>query len=80
MALGLPTQPFLGTELDLGPDWFARIAETNTYAIGAPRDFLIHTEFPVDESVWLTPDDVAAGKDTVVATALRWLQRQIGVR
>jgi len=78
MALGLPTQPALGTKLDLGPDWFARVAETNTYSVGAPQDFLIHTEYPVDEQVWLTPEDVAAGKDTVVVAALRWLHQQIG--
>jgi hypothetical protein len=76
MALGLPTQAALGTELDLGPTWLAAVAETNTWAVGAPHDFLIHTEFPVDELVWLRPDDVAAGKDTVVDAALRWLQRQ----
>lgn len=78
MAVGLPTQPALGTELDLGPDWLARVAETNTYRVGAPKNFLIHTEYPVDELVWLTPDDVAAGKDTVVEAALVWLQKQVG--
>jgi Peptidase family S41 len=78
MAVGFPTQPFLGTELDLGRDWYARIAETNTYSVGAPQNFLIHTEFRVDEPVWLTPDDVAAGKDSVVIAALRWLHAQIG--
>jgi len=77
MAVGLPTQAALGTELNLGPDWFATVAETNTYKVGAPQNFLIHTEFPVDEPVWLQPDDVAAGKDTVVLAALRWLQQQI---
>jgi hypothetical protein len=76
MATGLPTQPALGTSLDLGPDWFATVAETNTSLVGA-RDFLIHTEFPVDEPVWLTPDDVAAGRDTVAFAALVWLGQQI---
>ena len=28
MAVGLPTQPALGTKLDLGADWFGRVAET----------------------------------------------------
>lgn len=78
MAVGLPTQPALGTELNLHPEWFARIAETNTYRVGAPHDYLIHTDFVVDERVWLHPDDVAAGKDTVVEAALRWLSQQIG--
>ena len=78
MTLGFPTQPFLKTELNLGPDWFARIAETNTYSVDAPQDFLIHTEFHVDEPVWLTPEDVASGKDTVVLAALHWLHEQTG--
>jgi len=78
MAAGLPTQPALGTELDLGVDWFARVSETNTYSVGRPQKFLIHTEFPVDEPVWLRPDDVAEAKDTVVIAALHWLNQQIG--
>jgi hypothetical protein len=78
MALGLPTQPALGTHIDLGPDWEARVSESNSYAVGRPNDYLIHTEFPVDEPVWLTPDDVAAGRDTVVNAAMKWLKSQIG--
>jgi hypothetical protein len=77
MAAGLPTQPALGTALDLHPEWFATIAETNTYRVGAPKDYLIHTDLPVDERAWLRPDDVAAGRDTVVEAALGWLQQQI---
>ena len=78
MAVGLPTQRFLGTALDLGPEWMeARVAETNSYRVGAPKEFLIHTEFPVDELVWLTSADVAAGRDTVVNAALAWLQTQL---
>jgi len=73
MAVGLPTQPALGTELDLGPDWFARVAETNAFHVRSPGNYLIHDEFPVDQRVWLRPRDVAAGKDTVVEAALRWL-------
>jgi len=77
MAVGLPTQPFLGTTLDLGPDWVAEtVAETNSYRVGVPKEFLIHTEFPVDEPVWLKPADVAAGQDTVVNAALAWLRTQ----
>lgn len=73
MAVGLPTQEFLGTELDLGPGWYARVAETNAFHVRSPGDYLIHDEFPVDQRVWLRPQDVAAGKDTVVEAALRWL-------
>jgi C-terminal processing protease CtpA/Prc len=76
MAAGLPTQPALGTELGLGADWYATVAETNAYGVGAPNDYLIHTELPVDEPVWLRPADVAVGRDTVVEAAVRWLSRE----
>jgi hypothetical protein len=75
-AFNLPTQAALGTNLDLGPDWFARVAEANTFQVGAPNTFLTHTEFAVDEPIWLLPDDVAVGKDTVVDAALRWIASQ----
>jgi len=75
-SFNYPTQPLLGRELDLGPDWFARIAEANFYAVGSPNTYLTHTEFPVDEPVWLKPEDVKVGKDTVVEAALRWINQQ----
>jgi hypothetical protein len=75
MAAGLPTQPALGTELFLHSEWSATVAETNTYLVGAPQHYLIHTDLPVDERVWLRPEDVSVGKDTVVEAALRWLSQ-----
>jgi C-terminal processing protease CtpA/Prc len=78
-AFNFPTQPLLGRDLDLGPDWFARIAEANGFAVSDRNDYLTHDEVRVDESVWLLPEDVAAGKDTVVAAALRWLDRKRAV-
>ena len=54
------------------------MAETNSYAVGAPKDHLTHAEYPIDEHVWLGPDDddIAVGQDTVVEAALRWLNKQ----
>ena len=75
-AFNVPTQAAFNGELDLGPDWFARIAEANFYTVGSPNDYLTHSEFPVDERVWLKPGDVAVGKDTVVEAALRWINLQ----
>ena len=75
-AFNLQTQPALGTELDLGPDWFARIAEANFYRVGSPHRYLTHTDIPIDEPVWLRPDDVVAGRDTVVIAAYQWLLTQ----
>jgi hypothetical protein len=75
MAAGLPTQPALGTQLDLHPAWSATIAETNTYRVGAPHDYLIHTDLAVHRRVWLRPADVAAGRDSVVEAARQWLEQ-----
>ena len=36
-------------------------------------EFLTHDPFPVDHPVWLTPEDVAAGRDTVVEAAVQWI-------
>jgi hypothetical protein len=40
---------------------------------------LLNREFPIDEDVWLTPDDVAKGDDTVVKRALAWINTTNGV-
>lgn len=48
----------------------------DAYRIDDPHDYLTHDDLPVDEHVWLTPDDVAQGKDTVVNAALRWINSQ----
>ncbi len=77
-AFTIPTQPALGTSLDLNPDWDTKVGEANAFAVGAPHDYLTHREFPVDELVWLKPDDVAVGKDTVVEAALSWIRQQVG--
>ena len=37
------------------------------------EEFLTHDPFPVDHPVWLTPEDVAAGRDTVVEAAVQWI-------
>lgn len=75
-AFNLPTQPALGTEIDLGPDWFARIAERNLYRVGQPKDYFTHRDLPIDQTLWLRSEDVAAGTDTVVAAALNWIGQQ----
>jgi Peptidase family S41/Tricorn protease C1 domain len=60
--------------LDVGdPAWSIRYACADAYRVDDPHDYLTHDEFVVDEPVWLRPDDVAQGKDTVVDAALRWI-------
>jgi hypothetical protein len=34
-AFTLPTQPALGTSLDLNPDWETRVGEANAFPVGA---------------------------------------------
>jgi hypothetical protein len=54
-----------------------RFAELDAYLLSDPSNHLTHDEFPVDEPVWLTPDDVAQGVDTVAQAALAWIQSQV---
>jgi hypothetical protein len=37
---------------------------------------LARSVLDVDERIWLTPDDVRNGKDTVVESAISWIQSQ----
>jgi hypothetical protein len=55
-------------------DWYCRYAESDAYLASNPYHYLTHDEFPVDEEVWLTRDDVAQGYDTVVKAAVNWIQ------
>jgi len=63
------------TELDLGnQDWYCRYAVADAYLVNNPGHYLTHDEFGVDEDVWLTPDDVVQGFDTVVKAAITWIE------
>jgi hypothetical protein len=63
--------------LDVGdPDWSMQYAWADAYRIDAPHNYLTHDELDVDEPVWLRPDDVAQGTDTVVDAAIRWIGSQ----
>jgi C-terminal processing protease CtpA/Prc len=62
--------------LDLDPDWSLQYACADAYRIDQPHNYLTHDESVVDEPVWLQPDDVAQGRDTVVDAAIRWIGSQ----
>ncbi|MCA9752692.1 MAG: hypothetical protein KC591_10910 [Gemmatimonadetes bacterium] len=68
--------PIFGYDTGGGPI-VANMALAEAYLLSDPSDHLTHNEFAVDESVWLTPDDVAQGIDTVAAAALAWIQSQV---
>ena len=62
------------TSLELAPEWLAAYAVADAYRLTEPSNYLTHDEFKVDTPVWLKAEDVAKGKDTVVETAIRWIQ------
>lgn len=41
---------------------------------GAGGQWLHATDLPIDEEVWLEPEDVAEGRDTVVEAAIAWIE------
>lgn len=66
------------TILNLGnSDWYCYYADADAFLVSNPGHYLTHDEFVVDEEVWLTPDDVAQGYDTVVETAIAWIDSQV---
>jgi hypothetical protein len=58
---------------DLGEDWFFTKATGSGYLVDG-HHYLAHTGVHPDVEVWLTRDDVAAGRDTVVDAAIRWIE------
>jgi len=56
--------------------WFGSLATSNMYLVDG-HEYLAHVGLQPDERVWLTRDDVANGVDSVVETALAWIQREI---
>ncbi len=60
---------------DLGSRWYMSKATGTEYLLTTGRH-LAHTGVSVDEEVWLTADDVARGRDTVVEAAMAWIHRQ----
>lgn len=63
-----------GSVIDLGvAGWGSAACHYDAYGVADPTDYLTHNELGVDHDVWLTPGDVAQGKDTVVEAALRWI-------
>ena len=67
-AFNAPVRP------SLDPNWYTAYAFADAVRLDSPKDFLTHDEFPVDEPVWLTADDAAAGRDSVVEAARSWIE------
>jgi C-terminal processing protease CtpA/Prc len=58
---------------DLGDDWFYTKATGSGYLIDG-HHYLAHTAVQPEVEIWLDRDDVAAGRDTVVEAAIRWIK------
>ncbi|HMQ69955.1 MAG TPA: S41 family peptidase [Ignavibacteria bacterium] len=59
--------------LNLNADWLSSYSPKDAFELNNPGIYLTHLEFPVDQSVWLTPSLVAQGRDDVVESALSWI-------
>jgi len=57
----------------LGDDWYFSKATGSGYLVDGHR-YLAHTGVQVNEEVWLTREDVAEGRDTVVEAAIKWIE------
>jgi hypothetical protein len=65
----------LGDNTDVSgyPNWWLHHSLSDMFHTSPPRVYLNRKEFPVDESVWFNPDDVASGIDPVLTKALDWI-------
>jgi hypothetical protein len=76
-TFGLPTNSaigYVGIEyLQYSNLWVQSMAVSNTSLREDPDYYLTHVGFDVDEEVWLNPDDVRKGEDTVVKRAMEWI-------
>ncbi len=60
-------------EPNLGQDWWFTKATGSGYLVDG-HHYLAHTGVQPDVEVWLTRDDVAQGRDTVVEAAIEWIK------
>ncbi|MBS1778993.1 MAG: T9SS type A sorting domain-containing protein [Bacteroidetes bacterium] len=60
-------------------DYYASKQDVNFYDVADPTFYLSHTEYPVDQQVWLTKDSTCAGIDNVVSEAVKWINGELSV-
>ncbi|MDX1701378.1 MAG: hypothetical protein R3250_12215, partial [Melioribacteraceae bacterium] len=58
---------------DLGYDSWYFTRSTGSGYILPDHEYMAHRSATIDEEVWLTQEDVANGDDTVVKTAMEWI-------
>jgi C-terminal processing protease CtpA/Prc len=67
---------FTSSEAENVAPYFAITTATGSGYLIDGHLYLAHTGVQPDEVVWLTPDDVARGQDTVVDAAIAWIERK----
>jgi len=55
-------------------EWQATYAWADSYLLSDPGENLTHDLLPVDHEVWLSRDDIAEGRDTVVEASIEWIR------
>jgi hypothetical protein len=59
------------------PGWILYLSFADVYHTSEPGVYLNRREFPVDYPVWFNKDDVAKGKDPIVAKSLEWINNLV---
>jgi hypothetical protein len=76
-TFGLPTNgAFTSSQAEDIAPYFSITTGTGSGYLLDGHQYLAHTAVQPDEVVWLTPDDVAHGQDTVVQAAINWIEGQ----
>ena len=61
-------------------DWFFYLTYGNAYPVNSPGEYMVHTDLPIDDEVWLTREGVLNGRDDVVNKALEWIKTTTGLK
>ncbi|MGH1362148.1 MAG: FlgD immunoglobulin-like domain containing protein [Calditrichia bacterium] len=59
-------------------DWFSFLTDGSVYLVST-HEYLVHVGTPPDEYVWFDRDDVANGIDTVVESAISWIDSETSI-
>jgi len=76
-TFGRPTSATFDSPVEYPTDqydeFFSRYSKADAGPYNRPQDYLSYLGFPVDEEVWLEPEDCRNGLDTVIQAALDWI-------
>ncbi len=55
-------------------NYYASRQEVNFYDVANPLNYLTHTSVPVDSNIWFSPTSLCSGTDTILNTAVLWIE------